>query len=302
MAGLGTLFSRMDRQAAWLTRVCVNHCISQRRLLRSRGWPLPGLIDRAGPRPMEDVTLSASTWTAPTGGCPTSSAQRSRSTTGTGIPWTSAPLSWGAVRERCERIWSGASPPFERSSKMIDIGPRLDSRLRDKFDRIDAETPPQSLLTFQPTGTRRRHGSLNVIVGVAAIAVVAAGIAHSHWNSAVTRIRHPRRRRRREGRCRGCPSTARLPHPRTSSPRHRCRCTGRGFPASWHIVIPVTKHTGSAALPPFIPEGWEYIQYACVGTGHLQIVSTAGTVSESLRPCSSSAHPVNAQIQVPTAR
>jgi RNA polymerase sigma factor (sigma-70 family) len=41
--------SHMDRPAAWLTRVCVNHCISRRRMLRSRGWPLPALIDRAGP-------------------------------------------------------------------------------------------------------------------------------------------------------------------------------------------------------------------------------------------------------------
>lgn len=31
--------SRMQRPAAWLTRVCVNHCISRRRHLRSRGWP-----------------------------------------------------------------------------------------------------------------------------------------------------------------------------------------------------------------------------------------------------------------------
>jgi RNA polymerase sigma factor (sigma-70 family) len=41
--------SQMDRQAAWLTRVCVNQCISRRRMLRSRGWPWPGLLDRAGP-------------------------------------------------------------------------------------------------------------------------------------------------------------------------------------------------------------------------------------------------------------
>jgi RNA polymerase sigma-70 factor, ECF subfamily len=41
--------SQMDRQASWLTRVCVNYCISRRRMLRSRGWPLPGLIDRASP-------------------------------------------------------------------------------------------------------------------------------------------------------------------------------------------------------------------------------------------------------------
>ncbi len=31
--------SQMERPAAWLTRVCVNHCISRRRLLRTRGWP-----------------------------------------------------------------------------------------------------------------------------------------------------------------------------------------------------------------------------------------------------------------------
>jgi RNA polymerase sigma factor (sigma-70 family) len=31
--------SRMEKPSAWLTRVCVNHCISRRRLLRSRGWP-----------------------------------------------------------------------------------------------------------------------------------------------------------------------------------------------------------------------------------------------------------------------
>jgi RNA polymerase sigma factor (sigma-70 family) len=31
--------SRMDRPDSWLTRVCVNHCISRRRHLRSRGWP-----------------------------------------------------------------------------------------------------------------------------------------------------------------------------------------------------------------------------------------------------------------------
>ena len=34
----------MDRPASWLTRVCVNHCISRRRHLRSRGWPPLDLI------------------------------------------------------------------------------------------------------------------------------------------------------------------------------------------------------------------------------------------------------------------
>ncbi len=39
--------SRMERPTAWLTRVCVNHCISRRRHLRSRGWPPLDLIESA---------------------------------------------------------------------------------------------------------------------------------------------------------------------------------------------------------------------------------------------------------------
>ena len=31
--------SRTDHVSRWLTRVCVNYCISRRRYLRSRGWP-----------------------------------------------------------------------------------------------------------------------------------------------------------------------------------------------------------------------------------------------------------------------
>ena len=39
--------SRMERPTAWLTRVCVNHCISRRRHLRSRGWPPLDLFEAA---------------------------------------------------------------------------------------------------------------------------------------------------------------------------------------------------------------------------------------------------------------
>jgi hypothetical protein len=178
---------------------------------------------------------------------------------------------------------------------MIDIGPRLDSELRAKFDRVEAETPPQRLMTFQPTATRG-HRSLNAIVGLAAIAVVAAGIAVF----ALELSGHPRPA--------PTPSSAqgaRLPSMPVYSPSPPLPQViapvpmpvyGTGFPASWHIVIPVTKHTGSAVLPAFVPAGWVYVQYACFGTGHLQIVSTDGTLSESLRSCSSSAHPVDAQI------
>jgi RNA polymerase sigma factor (sigma-70 family) len=37
--------SQMEKPAAWLTRVCVNHCISRRRMLRSRGWPPLTLVE-----------------------------------------------------------------------------------------------------------------------------------------------------------------------------------------------------------------------------------------------------------------
>jgi RNA polymerase sigma factor (sigma-70 family) len=37
--------SAMERPAAWLTRVCINHCISRRRHLRTRGWPALELFD-----------------------------------------------------------------------------------------------------------------------------------------------------------------------------------------------------------------------------------------------------------------
>lgn len=51
--------SRTDRPAAWLTRVCVNHCISRRRHLRSRGWPPIALNEESpssgGPAASEDV-------------------------------------------------------------------------------------------------------------------------------------------------------------------------------------------------------------------------------------------------------
>ncbi len=39
--------SQSDHVSRWLTRVCVNHCISRRRHLRSRGWPPIELFEGA---------------------------------------------------------------------------------------------------------------------------------------------------------------------------------------------------------------------------------------------------------------
>jgi RNA polymerase sigma-70 factor (ECF subfamily) len=40
--------SRTDHVNRWLTRVCVNYCISRRRYLRSRGWPPLQMPEHAG--------------------------------------------------------------------------------------------------------------------------------------------------------------------------------------------------------------------------------------------------------------
>jgi RNA polymerase sigma factor (sigma-70 family) len=40
--------SSMELPVPWLPRVCVNHCISRRRHLRSRGWPPLDLFEGAG--------------------------------------------------------------------------------------------------------------------------------------------------------------------------------------------------------------------------------------------------------------
>jgi hypothetical protein len=179
---------------------------------------------------------------------------------------------------------------------MIDIGPRLDSRLRDKFDRIEAETPPPSLVNFRPSSTRRRRGLLNTVAGVAAFAVVAGGAAafalelggHAHTT--------PPPSLASGGPLPKIPVYSPAPPiPKLIGPTPM-PVYGTGFPRSWHSVIPVTTHTGSAVLPAFIPVGWIYVQYACVGAGHLQIVTSDGTVNESLKACSG--HPVNAGISL----
>jgi hypothetical protein len=179
---------------------------------------------------------------------------------------------------------------------MIEIDSELERKLRGKFVRIDAESPPQALINFRPTSVRRRHRRLNFIVAAGAIAVVAAGVAafglelsgHPHATptpSTAGRVALPK-----------------LPVYSPASPIPKLieptpmPAYGTGFPASWYTVVPVTKHTGSAVLPAFIPGGWVYVQYACVGSGNLKIESSDGTVNESLKPCSSSARPVNAQI------
>lgn len=49
--------SRADYLSRWLTRVCVTHCISRRRFLRTRDWPQLELFEGAGSN--EDAVFDA---------------------------------------------------------------------------------------------------------------------------------------------------------------------------------------------------------------------------------------------------
>lgn len=179
---------------------------------------------------------------------------------------------------------------------MVELEPQLERKLRDKFARIDAASPPQALINFRPTTARRRHRRLNFIVGAGAIAVVAAGIAAFGLELSGHPHTTPPPSIAAGGTLPKIPVySPASPIPKLITPTPM-PVYGTGFPSSWYTVVPITKHTGSAVLPAFIPGGWVYVQYACIGTGNLKIEFSDGAVSENLKPCSSSTRPVNAEI------
>ena len=152
-------------------------------------------------------------------------------------------------------------------------------------------------MSFRPQAHRRRHSSLNIVVAAAAIAVVGAGaVAFAFELGGHSRSAPPASSAAEGGKLPRLPVFSPTPPPPSNYDVTHDPLYGTGFPASWHIVIPVTRHAGSAVLPPFIPTGWIYVQYACVGTGRLQLMTADGTLNETLKPCSSPAHVVNVQI------
>jgi hypothetical protein len=60
---------------------------------------------------------------------------------------------------------------------MIEIDPRLESKLRSKYERIEAEDAPPRLMTFDPEADRSRRRTLNLVAGAVGLAVIAAGVA-----------------------------------------------------------------------------------------------------------------------------
>ena len=121
---------------------------------------------------------------------------------------------------------------------MVDVDPGLDTKLRAFFEHIEASTPPSALADITTSTPTRRRRTINVVAGLAAVAVVAASITLF----AVELGTH-----------RG-PAKSSLPASAAQLKRMPLLGNG-GIPKSAHVLIPLTRGHGSARLKTFVPAG-----------------------------------------------
>jgi hypothetical protein len=135
---------------------------------------------------------------------------------------------------------------------MVDMDPGLDAKLRAFFEHVEASCPPSGLTNIALTAPDRgRRPMFNLFAGLAAAAVVAAGIAvfaielSSHGNPP--------------------------PAPAESSPR----LPRFKVHADTRVLVPVTHGKGSVTLPafPLAPGEGVYVQLAC----------TSGTTADTVQ-------------------
>lgn len=172
---------------------------------------------------------------------------------------------------------------------MVDIDPRLDSKLRVFFEHIESSTPPSGLtdIEVESPGRGRRTMS-NLFAGLAAAAVVAAGIAvfaielRSHDNPA--------------------PGPAARSASPSASPLKAMPLLGdRGVPTAAHVVISLTSGHGPLQLRTFVPQGTLYIQFDCLGPGSFEIASTNHVIDNVLEQCSADTAVTTMTVEGPKA-
>ena len=66
-------------------------------------------------------------------------------------------ISWDVGPGPCADTWRAVSPPFGRSSAMLDIDPGLDTKLRTLYEHIEAQRPSDALRSFAPPPSRARR-------------------------------------------------------------------------------------------------------------------------------------------------
>ncbi|MFZ0178632.1 MAG: hypothetical protein WAL84_02005 [Candidatus Dormiibacterota bacterium] len=168
---------------------------------------------------------------------------------------------------------------------MVDIDPRLDSKLRVFFERIESSTPPPGLtdIDVESPGHGRR-ATFNLFAGLAAAAVIAAGIAvfaielSSHDNPAPG------------------------PAAGSASPLKAMPQLGDGgVPTAAHVVISLTRGHGPLQLQTIVPQGTLYIQFNCLGPGSFEIASTNHVIDNVLEQCSTDTGVTTMTVQGPKA-
>ena len=268
----------MERPAAWLTRVCVNHCLSRRRDLRLRGWPPLGLVGYA--RSPGDRVLACRSAGRRSGG-----TRRLRSGAGGDHSQLPARL----LGRRVRRLHglparNRANPPRTRS-RHTSKGAR--GRLTSNLVSIRNCAPSLSTSrhrTLHPAllnidvamPDRRRRSVFNLFAGIAAAALVAAsvtvfGIAlRTHGNPA--------------------PGPAVRSASPSPSPLRAMPLLGEGgVPTAAQVVVPTLRGHGSRQLEMFVPQGtlWHPVRL-CRSRG-LPVsrppTALSATTSSSARRC-----------------
>ncbi len=147
---------------------------------------------------------------------------------------------------------------------MLDLEPRLDSRLRSFYEHIEGQTPPRGVTSFEAPLRHTRRGTLNLVAAAAGVAVVAAGLSvfgaelAGHHNA-----KPPAPAGRPSNPFRLLPPAAQIT---------------AGLPSVSHTVIQFRRGIGSASLPTFTPEGIVFIVSSCAGTGSFSVHSTNNLV------------------------
>lgn len=148
---------------------------------------------------------------------------------------------------------------------MIDLEPRLESKLRSEYERLEAESAPAWLVHFDPRTERRQRRGLSMLAAVISVAVIAAGLA----TFGIELSGHLR------SESRAVPATPTV--------------TTSAFPASTRIVIPATRGIGTTVLPSVISTGkLLYLAFDCDGAALLKIQVASASAT----------HPIAAQTSV----
>ena len=149
---------------------------------------------------------------------------------------------------------------------MIDIDPRLDSRLRSFYEHIEDERPRRGFESFEVTRPRPHLRALHFVAGMAGVAIVAAGVGVFATELA--------------GRHNGKPPA---PASRPLLPAESQLTLG--LPSISHTEIQTVRGRGDAWLPSFIPQGIVFIQSACNGSGTFSVNSPGNVVGMTADSC-----------------